>query len=109
MRILTQFKEKKKELWKFLPKDVMFGAAEPFCEMTSQGQTSTAKDGRVEDGKNLGSITSSPSSGNSISELQVMQDSKCPLKAISSFGSKVFIICCPKTPKEGSEKTKQRY
>ena len=50
----TSILKKKKELWKFLPKDVMFGAAEPFCEMTSEGQTSTVKDGRVERWKERG-------------------------------------------------------
>ena len=50
----TPIKKKKKELWKFLPKYVMFGVAEPFCEVTSQGQTSTVKDGGVERWKEPG-------------------------------------------------------
>lgn len=51
------------------------------------------------DGKNLGSITSLASAGNSISELLIMQDSKCPLYLKPAL-VRFFITGSQKTPKK---------
>lgn len=75
----------KKDLEKFSPKAVMFGAAEPLCSVRREAGDRLAKQ---KDGENLGS-------GHVISVLLIMQCSKQMPSSLTTISGGVFCYLQP--------------